>query len=135
MEPRNLACSIESSPLRIPTLIFATAVSGCASASLHPGADAVARIETGLALIQDMQEVGVSESSGMNRIAHTSVRNLRCTVREPAVADCTYEARRTAFPSQWEPRRRTFVRSDGLVSGAPQAHGWMSAPENSASHP
>ena len=127
---RNLVRSIESSPLRIPALIFATAVSGCASAGLHPGADTVARIETGLALIQDVQEVGVSESSGMTSMARTSVRNLQCTAREPAMADCTYDVRRTASPSPWEARRRTFVRSDGPASGAAQADGWVSASEN-----
>lgn len=111
--------------MRIGIVIFASVVSGCGSVATQPSAGAIARIETGLALREDMSVVGVGDSRGMNRIARTTVRNVRCISPEPGLADCAYEARRVASPADWEARRRTFAREDRAAPGAAHAGGWV----------
>ena len=114
--------------MRIWIVIVASLVSGCGSVGLQPSAGAIARIETGMAVLEEVQVVGVADSRGLNRAARTQVRNVHCALSGPGLADCTYEARRMASSEDWEGRRRAFVRREQVAPGTPQANGWVAAP-------
>jgi len=116
--------------LRTWTLIVVLIVSGCASAPPQPSVVAIARIETGLALIEDQRAVGVADSESMNRAARTRVRNVRCASPDAGKSVCTYDTARLGAGEDWVARRRSFVRQERVVSGEPSADGW--APEKTA---
>lgn len=116
--------------MRIWTPIVVLIVSGCASATSQPGVRTVARIETGLALLEILQTVGVADSQSMNRAARTRVRNLRCAPPEAGKAVCTYDTALLGSGEEWVTRRRTFVRQERPLPGEPSADGWV--PEKTA---
>jgi hypothetical protein len=116
-------------------LLLAVSLTGCASAGAQPGAEpgarAIARIETGFSLLEDLQSVGVAQSEAMNSAARTQVRNIRCTHPEPARADCLYEAARQTRPQEWTERSRSFVRVAHPDPRLPNADGWTVVPASS----
>ncbi|WP_101720393.1 hypothetical protein [Caulobacter zeae] len=102
---------------------------GCASgvfpAGAPPSAWAVARIETGITAIEDIQAVGVGDSAGMARAARTRVRGLRCAPAEAGRFRCTYQTALRIAPGEWTPRTRTFERPAHPSPSQPQAEGWV----------
>jgi hypothetical protein len=116
---------IVGATLRIRTLIAALSVSSCASAELQPSAGTIARIETGLAGLEDLQTVGVGDIEGMRRAARTRVRNVRCSQPQADQTMCTYESARRGQGEDWTARRRTFTRRGPPAPGTPHANGWV----------
>lgn len=111
--------------MRIWTVIVAVIISSCASATPQPSVGTIARIETGLALLEDLQAVGVADSESMNRAARTRVRNVRCASPEVGKAVCTYDTARLAPGEDWVARRRSFVRQERIGPSEPSAGGWV----------
>lgn len=110
--------------MRIWILVFVLIVAGCASARPQPSAGAIARIETGLALLDDLQAVGVADTESMNRAARTRVRNVRCASPEVGKAVCTYDTARFGPGEAWVARQRSFVQREWVSPGEPGADGW-----------
>ncbi|WP_146198076.1 hypothetical protein [Caulobacter endophyticus] len=110
-------------------LLTVLCVGGCVSvaspADAPPNVRAVARIETGIAAIEDIQAVGVGDSAGMARAARIGVRDLRCHPAEGGRFRCVYETALRIAPGEWTPRARTFERSSQAPPGRPQAEGWV----------
>lgn len=110
-------------------LLTMLCVGGCASgavpANTPPSAWAIARIETGIATIEDIQAVGVGDSARMARVARTRVRGLRCDPAEAGRFHCTYQTARRVAPDEWTPRTRTFERAAHASPSEPQADGWV----------
>ncbi|WP_145998462.1 hypothetical protein [Caulobacter flavus] len=98
-------------------------VSGCASIDSLPSIDTIARIESGLALLGDVQVVGVGDSASMNRAAEMHVRNVRCSPAEAVRVVCSYEAARRGSNDDWHEQHRTFVRRQPAL-GEPSVNGW-----------
>lgn len=117
--------------MRVWAMIAALGVSGCATAQPPPSADAIARIETGLALLEDVQAVGVGDSEGMNRAARTRVQHVHCSLPQPDRAVCSYERARRGPGQQPQKQQRVFVRREP-APGEPGANGW--ALEDTARH-
>lgn len=105
-------------------LIVGLATCGCASTGPQPTDGAIARIETELALIEDLQTVGVAHSESMNRAARTRVRNVSCITVAPGAARCAYESTRRIYGNEWTARRRVFLQRERGVPGTPWADGW-----------
>ncbi len=110
-------------------LLTMLCVGGCASdvfpAGASPSAWAVARIETGITAIEDIQAVGVGDSAGMAHAARTRVRDLRCSPAEAGRFRCTYRTALRVAPDEWTPRTRTFERAAHPSPSQPQAEGWV----------
>jgi len=126
-DPINLHCSgfgTGEAILRTWALIATLGLSGCASTPSQPSVRTIERIETWFAVSEDVQAVGVRDSESMNRAARTRVRNLRCSLPQPGLANCTYETARRMHGADWGARRRTYVRREQTPFGTPHAHGW-----------
>ncbi|GEM_PF-3282468 len=111
--------------LLLTVLCAGGCASGVSSGDAPPSAWAVARIETGITAIEDIQAVGVGDSAGMARAACTRVRDLRCSPAEPGCFRCTYQTARRITPDEWTPRTRTFERAAHVSPSQPQAEGWV----------
>ncbi|MBI1683899.1 hypothetical protein [Caulobacter hibisci] len=112
--------------MRAWALIMMLSVSGCAYVE-HPSVGAIARIETGLAVLQDVEIVGVGDSEGINHAARTRVRDVRCSTSEAGRAVCRYEAARLGPAADWRERRQIFVRR-APRPGELGANGWTLEP-------
>ena len=100
-------------------------VSGVSASGAPPSARAIARIETGIAAIEDIQAVGVGDAAGMARAARTRVRGLRCAPAEAGRFRCDYETALRVAPGEWTPRARTFERVRRPSPSQPHAEGWV----------
>ncbi|WP_447727544.1 hypothetical protein [Sphingomonas koreensis] len=120
----------------IPTfaaLAFAVIGGQEAVARDHPGASTIARIETGMALMQNIESAGVYDTDSMNRDARTRVRRVQCAPALPGGLTCTYEVNRCFDETdgkldgkrpRWCQRRNHFVRSDEKSQSARIYRGW-----------
>jgi hypothetical protein len=107
-------------PLVMGLLIAASA--GCtttpAEPAAIPSARTVARIESGYALLRNIEVVGVVDSASMNAAAKVRVRRVACTPAGPSAALCDYEAGRCLDDEDdsdgdgWCRRSARFVRVD-----------------------
>lgn len=114
--------------MRRRLLMIMLGLGGCASSlpqNAPPDARAVARIETGIAALEDIQSVGVGDSAGMARAAQTRVRDLRCGPAEAGRFQCGYRTARRIARGEWTLRTRTFERVRQPSPGQPQAGGWV----------
>lgn len=109
----------------LTVLCAAGCASGVASSGASPGERAVARIETGITAIEDIQAVGVGDSAGMARAARTRVRHLRCAPVEAGRFECAYETALRIRLGEWTPRTRIFERAPHPSPSRPQADGWV----------
>ncbi|MDG2529823.1 hypothetical protein [Caulobacter endophyticus] len=111
--------------LLLTVLCAGGCASGVSAASGPPSARSVARIETGIATIENVQAVGVGDSARMARVASTIVRGLRCAPAEAGRFQCSYQTALRIAPNQWTPRTRTFERVAYPSPSQPQAKGWV----------
>ena len=90
----------------------------------------VERIESGLALAEDLATVGVHDSKAMNRNARVRVRGLDCSPPDDVGVICTYEASRClqdesdANGDGWCPRTTRFLRTPDLPNQLGTGNGW-----------
>ena len=90
----------------------------------------IARIESGLALAEDLETVGVADSKTMNRASRVRVRNVGCRSVEGSAVTCSYEASRCLYDELdpdgdgWCRRARSFVRVSGYANPLTSVNGW-----------
>ncbi|WP_145998371.1 hypothetical protein [Caulobacter flavus] len=106
-------------------LLTMLCAAGCASGGSTPSARDVARIETAITTIEDIQAVGVGDSAAMARAARTRVRALRCGPVDMGRVECAYETAPRIGPDEWTSRTRTFERARRPSPSQPQADGWV----------
>ena len=110
-------------------LLLAPAAGALAVAEVPSRGD-VAEIESGLALLGDMQVVGIGDSAAMNRAARVRIRKLACAPSGKNSARCTYDADRCLAGehdagSGWCRRTAQFVRvTPSSITPGISRRGW-----------
>lgn len=94
-----------------------------------PSPKAIAAMETGYQLLENIRVVGVVDSESMNREARTRVRNVACAPSPGGSATCGYEADRCLDSEQpgqdgWCRRTARFVPTTEVPPGPTSAGGW-----------
>ena len=96
------------------------ALSGCVThpVPVVPSTRVIESIETGYLLLKNIEGAGVSDTESMNAEARVAVRNVECTLVEPRMAVCEYEASKCLDGESdpdadgWCSRTSRFVRVD-----------------------
>jgi hypothetical protein len=99
-----------------------------------PSALAIAEIESGVQLLEDIKTVGVGKGVSMNRASRVKVRAVNCVAEPEQRALCTYEANRCREGESvenlegWCRRTTRFIRDRHAWQGEPQSRGWIRNP-------
>ncbi|MEG3148557.1 hypothetical protein U1769_01575 [Sphingomonas sp. ZT3P38] len=102
----------------MPIAFAVLALIGMDGDNAVPSSRTIARIESGIVLLDQLQIVGVADTTSMNRMSRVRVRAAACRAEVASKADCTYqvdhcrESEEDSDHDGWCGRQTRFVRAD-----------------------